>query len=83
MKEHTIKNILLTTLKEQFNVPEADFDWNKPLLFLHEDFKLLSTLLRLEQSLNEQLQINLQFVENISTYLHTPNDILDLIMSNF
>ena len=83
MTEQAIKNILQTTLVEQFNIPETDFDWNKPLLLLHDDFQLLGTLLKLEQSLNEQLQTNLRLVENISAYLHTPTDIFNLIMSNF
>ena len=80
MTDQELKNILQTSLMELFNIPTSDIAWDEPLVLLHDDYKLLSGLLKLEEVLNEKLQTELMLVENISSYLHTPNDLLHLLL---
>lgn len=64
---------------EHFHIPPEQFDWEQPLEQLHQDFKILSYLVYLEQLIQQQLAIKIPIIENISTGFHTPKDILALI----
>ena len=59
-----------------------EFDWKVPLDALDKQFKLLSYLIYLEQLLEDKLGKKIPLLENINTALHTPNDILSLVMSH-
>ena len=72
-----VQNIFTT----HFNIAPDHFDWEKPLESIHEDFKILSYLVFLEQLIQDDFDIDIPIIENISTSFHTPNDILSLIVN--
>lgn len=63
-----------------FDIQSEEFGWKKPLELINEDFKILSYLVFLEQLIQEDFEISIPIIENISTSFHTPNDILLLII---
>lgn len=64
---------------EYFQISPEQFDWEQPLEQLHQDFKILSYLVYLEQLIQQHLGVKIPMIENISTGFHTPKDILALI----
>ena len=78
-KNKKAANAVQSILVEQFHVEK--FDFNKPLEVLHEDFKLLDKLVYLEQLLEKKFQKKIPILENISASVHTPMDIVQLIVN--
>ena len=74
-----IPDILRFILTKHFNIAADQFDWNRPLEDLDEQFKLLGNLVYLEQLLEEEFQKEIPLLENISTTYHTPKDILVIL----
>lgn len=79
MSDQEIHNILQTIFSENFQVDSLNFDVNKSLEELDSDFKILSYLLFLEQLLSRQFNTKIALLENISSEIHTPKDIIHLI----
>lgn len=79
MNEADIRSVLKSFLLLRFHVDPQDFEWNKPLQDLHENFKILGYLMFLEQLLNEHLQADLPLIENIDVSIHTPEDVIKLV----
>ncbi len=57
-----------------------DFSWDLPLEALNEDFGFLSTLLKLENVLEEHFQKKIALLEHIDATFNTPQDIVNLIL---
>ncbi len=70
-----VKQILVTHLK----IDIGQFDWEKPLDELQENFKMLDYLVYLEQLLNRKFAFQIPVLENINSAIHSPNDIALLI----
>jgi len=68
-------------LIRHFNIPADQFSWDKPLEALHEDFKILGYLVFLEQLLHQRFGKKIPLLENCSTAIHTPEDVVELIIS--
>lgn len=81
MTKEEIANKLQSIIVDNFNVSKEQFDWEQPLEVLQEDFTILSYLVQLDQLITIQFEQNISIVENISTGIHTPKDILHLIMN--
>ncbi len=79
MKISLIKIIVKRVLIDNFNIEPRDFDWDKPLEQLQENFKILGYLVFLEQLLNSELDSKIELLEQISSNIHTPKDIVNLI----
>ena len=73
----TVKTILLT----KFEISEERFAWDKPLEQLNENFRILGYLMYLEQLLNRAFDIELPLIEHVSSSIHSPQDILELVES--
>lgn len=67
-------------LIQHFNIQADEFSWEKPLEALHEDFKILGYLVFLEQLLHQRFGKKIPLLENCSTAIHTPEDIVNLII---
>lgn len=79
-KENTAQKVQAIFI-EHFNISPERFDWEQPLEVLHQDFKILSYLVFLEQLIQQHFEISIPIIENISTSFHTPKDVLFLINS--
>ena len=75
-----VANIIQDLLVDKLNVKPGDFNWNSKLNELNEEFELLGHLVYFEQLLNKQFEKNISLIEYISTDIHTPNDIVELVM---
>lgn len=79
MTNQQILNIVQSIFIQHFNIKPEQFDIEKPLEVLHEDFKILSNLVVLEQILNKKFKIHIHLLKHISPVFHTPKDIINLI----
>lgn len=58
------------------------FLWEKPLTSISEKFKILGFLLELERLLQTQLSTEFRLIENIDATIHSPEDLVNLIINN-
>jgi hypothetical protein len=79
MTEENISFIVKSVLINNFNIESHDFSWDKPLEQLQENFKILGYLVFLEQLLNREFNSKIVLLEHISSNVHTPKDIVELI----
>ena len=79
MCDQEIHNVLQTIFSNYFQIDSLDFDLNKSLEELNSDFKILSYLLFLEQLLSKEFNTKISLLENISSEIHAPKDIIHLI----
>lgn len=79
MSEQKIADTVQETFIQHFNIHPEDFDWETPLEELDTNFKILGNLVFLEQLLEKEFGKNALLLENISTAIHTPKDIMELI----
>lgn len=80
MTQVEIANVVQALLIQHFHIPADQFCWEQPLEVLHEDFKLLGYLVFLEQLLQQQFGKKIPLLENCSTAIHTPEDVVNLII---
>ncbi|GAB5554770.1 MAG: hypothetical protein Sapg2KO_43610 [Saprospiraceae bacterium] len=81
MTRAAITSKLRAIFTQYFHISSEAFNWETPLETLQEDFKILSYSVYLEQLLFEQFGAEIPIIENISTAIHTPNDVLVLIIN--
>lgn len=80
MTQTEIAAAVQVLLIRHFNIPSEQFCWDKPLEELHENFRILSYLVFLEQLLDQQFGKKIPLLENCSTAIHSAEDVVDLIM---
>ncbi len=80
MQQEKIALIIRSVLLKNFDIPAEQFAWESTLQVLDKQFKILSTLVELEKLLNLQFDKEIALVENIITTIHTPKDIVQLVM---
>ncbi|MBL4649663.1 MAG: hypothetical protein JKY03_08025 [Aureispira sp.] len=68
---------------QYFNISASSFSWEVPLEELQEDFKILDYLIFLERLLQSKFKKDFFLLENISTAIHNPKDIVNLIVKIF
>lgn len=83
MDYEKISETVQVILVQYFNIPASSFSWEKHLEELQSDFKILDYLIFLERLLQNKFKKELFLLENISTAMHTPRDIVNLIMDSF
>ena len=72
----TIQSILI----QHFNIPASAFSWEESLEKQQADFKILDYLIFLERLLQSKFKKDFFLLENISTAIHNPRDIVNLII---
>ena len=82
MTQTEIAAAVQVLLIRHFNIPSEQFCWDKPLEELHENFRILSYLVFLEQLLRKEFQEEIPLLENICTAFHTPADLLELVANH-
>ncbi|BDS13438.1 hypothetical protein [Aureispira anguillae] len=80
MNYEEVSTIIQTIFLQYFNVSLNTTTWEQPLEQLQEDFKILDYLLFLEKLLQQQLSKDIVLLENISPAIHSPNDIVALVL---
>lgn len=80
MNYEEVSTIIQTIFLQYFNVSLNTTTWEQPLEQLQEDFKILDYLLFLEKLLQQQLNKDIVLLENISPVIHSPNDIVALVL---
>ncbi|CAA6830172.1 MAG: Unknown protein [uncultured Aureispira sp.] len=75
----TVQSILI----QHFNIPVSAFSWEESLEKQQADFKILDYLIFLERLLQSKFKKDFFLLENISTAIHNPKDIVVLIMESF
>lgn len=75
----TVQSILI----QHFNIPASAFSWEESLEKQQADFKILDYLIFLERLLQSKFKKDFFLLENISTAIHNPKDIVVLIMESF
>jgi hypothetical protein len=83
MRYEKISETVQAILIQYFNISASSFSWEKHLEELHSDFKILDYLIFLERLLQNKFKKELFLLENISTAIHTPRDLVNLIMESF
>jgi hypothetical protein len=83
MNHEKVSEVVQSILIEHFNILEGSFSWEQPLDKLQADFKILDYLIFLERLLQSKLKKEFSLLENISTAIHSPSDIVHLIMKVF
>lgn len=81
MQKEKIALIIQTLLIKNFDISPEQFEWESSLQTLDEKFKMLSTLIKLENLLNAKFNQKITLVENIMTAFHTPKDIVQLVIA--
>lgn len=79
MTADNISNIVKQVLVNNFNIEPHNFNWDKPLEQLQENFKILGYLVFLEQLLSHEFNSKIVLLEHISSNVHAPKDIVKLI----
>lgn len=79
MEQSDIATAVKAILIHHFNIPVDQFSWDKPLDDLQANFKLLGYLVFLEQLLGQEFGKKIPLLENCSTAIHTPKDVVNLI----
>ncbi len=74
----TLKALLL----KHFNIQSAHFNWELPLEKLDANFQMLGNLVFLEQLIEKEFGKKVPLLENISTAIHTPKDIIELVITH-
>ena len=80
MQQEKIAQIIQAVLIKNFDISADQFEWEFTLQALNKRFKMLSTLVELEKLLKSQFNKEIALVENIITTIHTPKDIVQLVM---
>lgn len=80
MSQEEVAEIIESLLKENFSISTHQFDWETTLEILNEKFNLLSYLTSLEQLIGTRFSKKIPLLENINTSVHTPKDVLLLVM---
>ena len=83
MNRTEIVSIVQAILVEDFKVATTPIMNNKTLETLSENFKVLGALLELERLLQQRLKKEILIIEHISTSIHTPEDLVELILVHF
>lgn len=78
-KEIIIKGVQ-SILINKFGIPPTLFQWHLNLQLLNKSFIFLGTLQDLEEELSTYFDRYIPLIENIETSLHSPNDIVLLIL---
>lgn len=73
-------NIIKSILIETLQIEPAQFDWVTPLQQFNQNFKVLGFLIDLEDALKTKFKQDIQLIEQISPAIHTPEDIVQLIL---
>jgi|GEM_PF-3720375 len=81
MSKVEVRNALHTILIENFKVDVRSLETNRPLDKLDENFKILGYLIFLEQLINKEFSIAIPLLESISASIHTPEDLVELIVN--
>lgn len=82
MQQEKIALIIQTVLIKNFDISADQFEWEFTLQALDKKFKMLSTLVELEKLLKIQFNREIALVENIITTIHTPKDIVQVVMKS-
>jgi hypothetical protein len=80
MNYEKIAEAVKIILIQHFNISTSSFSWKDSLEELQEDFKILDYLIFLERLLQSKFKKDVFLLENISTAIHNPRDIVNLIM---
>ena len=80
MTQQEVAEEVKTMLVQHFHVAPERFCWDRPLESLHEDFKILGYLVFLEQLLHHRFGKKIPLLENCSTAIHTPEDVVNMII---
>jgi hypothetical protein len=83
MNHEKVSEAVRIILIQHFNILDRSFSWEQPLDELQEDFKILDYLIFLERLLQSKFKKEFSLLENISTAIHSPGDIVNLIMKVF
>jgi hypothetical protein len=83
MNYEKIAEAVKLILIQHFNISASSFSWEAPLEELQEDFKILDYLIFLERLLQSKFKKDFFLLENISTAIHNPKDVVNLIMKIF
>lgn len=81
MSSDKVHDIVEAILLDHFNIKPQDFNWDVPLETMDSDFKLLSYVLFLEQLINKKFNLKVLLLEKINVAIHTPNDVVSIIIS--
>ena len=80
MSKQVIANKLQSVFITHFRINTEVFSWNMPLEQLSKDFKILGYLTYLEHLLEQEFGTRVKLSDSISTAIHTPDDVLRLLM---
>lgn len=83
MSGKEISKIVQSIMIKYFDVDPTAFDWEKTLECLQEDFKMLDYLIFMERLVQQQFEKEISLLDYISTAIHTPKDIVDLIVDYY
>lgn len=78
-----IHNIIKTVLITEFQISEAKFDWDIPMVELQPKFKYLQYLKDFEKALSLELNQSISLINQSSFLIHSANDIAELIKENY
>lgn len=71
-----VRSILI----QHFSIQAKRFSWDESLEMQQEQFKILSYLVFLEQLFEQQFGKKIPLLENISAEIHSPKDVVELII---
>ena len=80
MTREEVLVIVRGIFENDFQVHPEQFSWEERLENLHEDFKILVYLVFMEQVLEKRFGQKIPLLEEISASIHTPEDLVQLIM---
>jgi hypothetical protein len=80
MQKDEVRNTLKKILIDHFLVDSKLLKEEKPLDRLHDNFRILGYLIFLEQLINKEYNAKIPLLESVSAAIHTPEDIVLLII---
>ena len=82
MTQEEVSMIIQEIFEDHFQVNPDHFSWEKTIENLHEDLKILAYLVFMEQILEKRFGHKIPLLEKISTSIHTPLDLVQLVMKH-
>lgn len=79
MNEDELTKLVKSILMEYFNISNSDFNWEKSLEDLNEDFGILGVMLDFERLLQQQINEDISILNHVDPTFNTPKDIVSLI----